>query len=323
MAFRKIPSRSTCCLGFIHLGASALSVALLTLLLGACQPKGGGGESSDPPVVDVEAKDFAFQVADTVRPGWTTFRMPNEGTVTHFMILYRLPEGITYEDYTREVLAPFDSLWHDYRSEDLSRAQGKKALVKGLPRWLADTEVRGGPGFVSPGGVAQATVRLESGEYWMECYVKTPDGTFHTSRGMVHPLTVAGDSTESAPPEADLEVTLSNEGIQVNGTPAAGRQTIQVQTRDHPKGALFLKNDIHVVRLDDQTDIDEIARWMDAWRPEGLRTPAPAEFVGGAQDVPAGDSTYFSVDLTTGRYAWIAEVPKPQEKGMLKTFTIE
>jgi hypothetical protein len=29
------------------------------------------------------------------------------------------------------------------------------------------------------------------------------------------------------------------------------------------------------------------------------------------------------VELTPGRYAWIAEVPDPAAKGMLRTFTVE
>ena len=61
---------------------------------------------------------------------------------------------------------------------------------------------------------------------------------------------------------------------------------------------------------------------MDWTQPTGLETPAPAEFLGGTHEMPAGGRAYFTVRLEPGRYAWIAEVPSPVEKGMLKTFTV-
>lgn len=38
--------------------------------------------------------------------------------------------------------------------------------------------------------------------------------------------------------------------------------------------------------------------------------------------MPAGATAYFSVEMTAGRYAWIAEVPNPAEKSMLRMFTV-
>jgi len=37
----------------------------------------------------------------------------------------------------------------------------------------------------------------------------------------------------------------------------------------------------------------------------------------------SGSVAYFTVDLSPGNYAWVAEVPDPQGKGMLETFTVE
>jgi hypothetical protein len=62
---------------------------------------------------------------------------------------------------------------------------------------------------------------------------------------------------------------------------------------------------------------------MDWRQPGGLQTPAPARFVGGLQEMPAGSTGYFTVELEPGRYAWIAEVAEPQNKGMLLTFTVQ
>jgi hypothetical protein len=38
--------------------------------------------------------------------------------------------------------------------------------------------------------------------------------------------------------------------------------------------------------------------------------------------MPAGGTAYFTATLEPGRYAWIAEVTNPAEKGMLKIFVV-
>ena len=53
----------------------------------------------------------------------------------------------------------------------------------------------------------------------------------------------------------------------------------------------------------------------------GLRSPAPAEFLGGTQEMPAGNTSYFYIELTPGRYAWISEINA--DKGMVKEFRID
>lgn len=50
-----------------------------------------------------------------------------------------------------------------------------------------------------------------------------------------------------------------------------------------------------------------VAAWMDWSNPEGLKTPAPATFLGGTHEMPQGESAYLTVDLEPGRYAWGSE----------------
>lgn len=120
----------------------------------------------------------------------------------------------------------------------------------------------------------------------MECYIKTPEGEWHTNRGMVRPLSVTENPSGASAPEADLELTLSKGQIQASGRPAPGRQTVAVHFGERPEGALFLGNDVHLVRLEEGTDLEELARWLDPWKVDGFRAPAPAEFLGGTQDMP-------------------------------------
>ena len=84
----------------------------------------------------------------------------------------------------------------------------------------------------------------------------------------------------------------------------------------------FVGHDVHLARLEDDTDLEQLAIWMDWSEPSGLETPAPVQFVGGVNEMPAGETGYVHVRLAPGRYAWIAEVPHSMQKGMLKTFVV-
>jgi hypothetical protein len=62
------------------------------------------------------------------------------------------------------------------------------------------------------------------------------------------------------------------------------------------------------------------------WRKPGSlvnRAPEGAEFLGGTMEMTQGGTAYFHVNLEPGDYAWIAEIPNPDEHNMLKTFTIK
>jgi hypothetical protein len=245
--------------------------------------------------------------------------MANAGLEHHFVFLTLLPEGKTMEDYVSDVGVPFDSVWHQLRSGAVDKAGAGAMLGELLPEWYASAVSMGGPGLVAPGRVGQATMRLAPGDYVMECYVKTPDGEFHWNLGMAIPVTVTDEDSGAAEPDADLEITLFNYVIEVEGTPAAGPQTVAVHFDEHPEYGLG--NDVHVVRLDEGTDLDEVIQWMDWMNVEGMGEPAPATFVGGIHEMPAGYTAFFTVDLEPGRYAWIAE--SGAALGMVEEFTVE
>jgi hypothetical protein len=58
--------------------------------------------------------------------------------------------------------------------------------------------------------------------------------------------------------------------------------------------------------------------WMNI---NGLRAPAPVEFLGGTQEMPVGYTSYFTVNLEPGRYAFISE--SAADKGMVEEFIVE
>ena len=269
-------------------------------------------------LVEVTARDYAFDGPDEVPSGWVTFRLKNEGKEHHFLLLNRLPEGQTVESYLAEIAPPFDSVWHELE-RGMGKAEAGALLGQLLPGWFGSIRPMGGPGLVAPGGVAETAVKLEPGNYVMECYVKTADGEFHGNLGMVRALTVTEEPSGASPPEADLEITLSNDEMAMEGDVSAGQHTVAVHFREHPEGGLG--NDVHLVRLADDTDLDGVVSWMNWMNVSGLRAPAPATFEGGAQEMPVGYTSYFDVDLMPGRYAWISE--SIADKKLLKTFTID
>lgn len=298
----------------------------ITLMAAACG--GAGGESdatADGAVVDVVARGLTFEAPDSISAGWTTFRLTNESAMTHFALVERLPEGIGIEEQQQDVAPVFQA------GMDLLAAgepDGAMEAFGELPAWFGDVVFLGGPGLLAPGRSATATVYLEPGTYLIECYVKT-NGVFHSynpdpaAYGMVHELVVAGPPAETTAPEATLELTVSSErGIEMTGAPVPGEHVVAVRFEDQTVYANFVGHDVHVARLADSTDVEQLAAWMDWTRPTGLETPAPVEFLGGTNEVPAGMTAYFTVRLEPGRYAWVSEVPDPAAKGMLRVFTV-
>jgi hypothetical protein len=295
---------------------------LVFAMTAACQPGDQAREAPvgpAPHVVDVTALDYAFQAPDTLPSGWTTFRLKNAGAEHHFMLLNRLPEDKTMEDYGREVGTPFNVVWDSLRTGAMDKAEAGQLLGQLLPAWYAAVEQMGGPGLVAGGETGETTVNLEPGTYLMECYVKTADGVFHGNLGMVRQLVVTEGPSAGSAPAGDIEITLSNSGIVAEGDATPGAHTVEVRFLEHP--AIGLGNDVHLVRLEEGTAMDLVIRWMDWMEVDGLRAPAPARFLGGAQEMPVGHTSYFTVDLEPGRYAWISE--PGAITGMVSEFTVD
>lgn len=311
---------STVCRGYVF--------AVCALIASACQPAAEPPEregtapaelvASAPPVVEVRTTDYAFHAPSRLASGWTTFRMTNEGEEPHFLVLWLLPEDKDFDTYIQEVYDPFMAAFGPYKAGETDRDELFATLGETLPAW-ADLAMmgRGGPGFLSPGRTGETTVDLVPGDYVMECYMVTAEGEVHNQLGMLRPLTVTAEGTGASPPEADVELTLANEGIATEGTLGPGRHTVRVTVAEAPEG--LLGHDVHLARLGDDTPVDEVIPWMD-WV-DGLTPPAPAEFLGGAEQVPPGHTSYVTVELEPGHYAWISE--GYAGKGLVQELRIE
>lgn len=334
-----------------------LSVAVLFAgVLGACEqqpttpdasPNVSSSQSSVSQVVNVTAihehdgegaDEHKFEIDRTeLASGWTTFRFHNEAHATHFMFLNRLPEeagDITLDEYTEVVVEPFQEFLDLLLAGDENPG---KAFAE-TPGWFFDPGLTsvGSPGLTAPGQTATTTVKLEPGRYVVDCYVRDEDDVFHATDGMVEMLTVTEESAGTSEPTADIELSVSSDdGIQIESIPrphpARHRSilprreyTVAVHFEDQSTYENLVHHDVHLARLHKNASREELGAWMNWIAPDGLQAPAPegVEFIGGTQDAPAGETVYFTATFTEGRHAFVAEVPDPKAKGMLKTISV-
>lgn len=285
----------------------------IVLLIAGCSKK------SDTHVVEVTAKDYSFHSKDTIPSGWTTFRFNNEGHAHHFFFLTLLPEKVTFHDYINDLSPAFDTVWDSLQS-GMDKAQAGALLGKLVPAWSANAKVMGGAGIIAPGKSEVTTIKLVPGNYVMECYIKTEDGRFHGNLGMIKPIFVTEEnSVTEVPSDVNYDITLSSNNIETNGNMSQGLNTVAVHFKEQPQ--FGPGNDIHVVRLLNDTNLDTVINWMDWMNINGMRTPSPAVFYGGTQDMPAGYTSYFTVDLDPGRYAFISETAR--DRSMVREFTVQ
>ena len=296
-----------------------LTLVALLACSGSGTDRAGQSVAGAEPAVEVTAVEYAFRAPDRIPAGWTTFRLTNAGSEPHFFLLTRLPEGRTLEDYGREVGRAFGVAYDSLKAGMVDKAAAFRILGRLLPAWYGSAAPGGGVGLVSPGISGQATVRLDPGTYVMECYVKSPDGRFHTELGMVRTLVVTRDSSPTARPSADLRAAVWNGRVEAPATVVAGDHVVALHFAEQPEAGLG--NDLPLVHLADTTRLDAVTRWIDWMEIDGLRPPAPAAFLGGVQEMPAERTAYFSISVQPGRYAWVSE--RPAEHPMVQEFTVE
>jgi len=310
----------------------ALSLALLVASCGRTEADPQSGDAGElsmgepaPGTMTVVATALSFDAPSEIPAGWTTIRFSNQSPMTHFVLVEHLPEGQGVASQQEQVAPIFQQGMDALARGD---AEGAAARFGEVPPWFGEIVFDGGPGLTGPGRISSATIFLEPGTYLLECYVKT-GGIFHSfnpdpaAYGMVHEFTVTADTTDVPEPTASLHVEISSEqGIQVDGQPLVGEQTVSVHFGDQTVHENFVGHDVHVVRLSPDADLQALEKWMDWTAPGGLEIPAPAEFIGGLNEMPAGSTGYFTVRLEPGRYALVSEVPGALGKRMLRELSV-
>lgn len=295
----------------------AFAVAVVAFAVTPCYAQESAAH--DNSAVTVMAEDYAFEAPEEIPSGWTTIEYTNDGEEPHLLLISRLPDGKTFDDYASEVVSAFDSLWRAFRDGEIDHEEFTERLGRELPEWYGAVEFMGGSGLIEPGRTAEVTQNLKPGTYSMECYVKTEDGEFHAVEGMLRELTVTDTPSNAAPPEADIEVTLSNFDMAIDGDLTPGTHTVAVHFEEQPEEGF--SHNVHVARIEPDTDIDNLVRWMNFTVLDGLQPPSPATFIGGLHALPEGETGYFTVDLELGRYLFVSELTG--HEGVWQEATVE
>ncbi len=294
---------------------------LIGLALISCgHPKSG----HKPYRVEVKAFDFAFQAPDTLPSGWITFVLNNEtGHQVHELSLARIPKGISYQTYLANFNGGWATILKELQDGKISRSDIHERAGQLLPKWADSVAYITARGLVSPGRSAEKTLYLRPGSYALECWVKTSDGIIHLRKGMTKLLTITDDPANSPKPTPDSFITVYKDSIETSWNASLGKHTFALNIKTDGNGNA-VHNDIHLIKLEESTDLKEVNRWLDWYHVGGLRNPAPAEFLGGTSTYysKAGDQTFFSLTIAKpGDYAWIVQTPEGEE--LWKKFSIE
>ena len=215
--------------------ASLCSLVAVVALIACAKPETPAAQPDTaatavaPNTVHVTATDYAFQVADTIPSGVTTFHLMNEGKESHHLVILKLP----YADLQKVAAGPPPP----------------------------DLVALGGPNAAPPGGTAEATVDLAPGEYTLLCVIPSTDGQPHVAKGMARRLIVTPGASTAAMPAADVTIRLVDYGFELSTPLTAGRHTLRIEDAGPQMHELVF------VKLEPGKTIQDAAAWLE--KPEG------------------------------------------------------
>lgn len=158
--------------------------------MGAIDVRGEKAKDTAPTAtLAIEASDHAFKAPAEVNAGKATIALKNTGKEAHFAGLIRVPDGLTYEAFTKILLAPPPA------ATPAAAATPRPSPTAG-PTGAAtaaaapSSGVSGGVGALSAGGQAWSITDLKAGTYAIVCFVPDAESVPHTARGMLSKLTV-------------------------------------------------------------------------------------------------------------------------------------
>lgn len=255
----------------------------------ACTAAEAGAQGN---VLEVRARDFAFQAPREVPAGTTTIRLHNDGPDLHHVQLIRLDEGHTLEE--------------------LMAGMGEHGPP---PPWV---HFVGGPNTPAPGAQAETTVDLQPGQYVMVCVIPGPDGVPHIAKGMLMPLTVTPASGHAhARPAADIHMSLIDYNFVLDRDITAGRRTIHVTTSaDQP-------HEVLIAQLAPGKTLQDLMAWVA--QPDG---PPPGRPIGGTTSLERGVVNVVTADFAPGEYALVCFHPDARDgqphfmHGMMRQITV-
>ena len=236
------------------------------------RPRRSPGLAARLKVVNVVAREYAFEMPDTLHAGVTTFRLHDVGREPHHVMLYALDGGHSLRDV------------HD-------------ALAAGgaHPSWM---HAVGGPNATIGPRESVATVSLPAGNYAVFCHIPSPDHRIHFSKGMLKALVVLpAAATRDSLPDADVAVTLDDYAFRFSRPLTRGHHRIAITNRGTQTHEMILS------RLAPGKTGRDFVHWMEAQ--DG---PPPVQPWGGTTDLAPGRTIVLDVDLEPGTYSLLCRV---------------
>jgi len=236
----------------------------------ACAPA-QAGNGTDATVIDVSAADYSFTAPDTVRGGLVIIRTHNHGAEIHHTQLLRLDSGRTIAD--------------------LASLQGEA-----MPTWVRQV---GGPGVAAPGASAAVTLDLAPGRYALICFIPSPDGRPHYTKGMLRGLEVLPAAAPATPPASDVVMVLDDYRFELSGALRRGPQTIEITN------AATQAHEFVLAKLEPGTSALDFVQWFFS----GAQGSSRGRWIGGTVGLDRGERNWLTVDLEPGTYALLCFLP--------------
>lgn len=233
------------------------------------------GATAEGSEVTITATEFSFDdVPATVPAGDVTFRLRNDGAMSHNAQLFQIPAS-SEERYLDD--STFEAAM-----------QGATSI--------------GGPGSVEPLTTSNpVTVTLQPGTYAFHCWFTT-DGRGHGSRGMRATFTVEGDRVDVAEPTVDGTIELDEMTFEVPDT-FDGAGTWRVENA----GSTY--HELVVLELGPGATTEDARAMLARWDVDVVPAPDELVFRGGVMALRARKAARAGFDLAPGTYAFACFVP--------------
>lgn len=287
---------------FVTGGRVLMQVLVLFLLIGmlaACGTSGQESSSATPtsnasiPTITMTAKDFSFDMPETLPAGLVNITMTNTGADPHQANLAQLNQGVTQD----QVLTAL------------------KKEPEAITRLLTFV---GGPNTVGPGQSQEVILPLSAGQYVALCFASGTDNVPHEAKGMVKFFQVQGSSdlTQVSEPTAQGQVTLKDFHFELPGPLKAGPALLKV-TNQGPE-----PHELTLVKLAPGKSMQDVLAFFE--KPAG---PPPFADAGGIGALASGMSGWVKLNLTAGDYVAVCFVPDSTGKphfamGMATPFSV-
>lgn len=268
--------------------------ALFSVVVSSCAlllSQGAMTASASPNKVNVVAKEFSYEMPDSIPAGPTLFHLTNAGNQLHHVTLIKLEDGKTFKDFMALPPGPF-------------------------PAWVVFV---GGPNTPLPmGGVSEDAVDLTAGNYAVVCVIPDTDGAPHMVKGMAKALTVTPTSGKGSMPDADITLTLSDYNFKFSKPLTPGKHKVKlINLAKQPHEAVIFK-------MNSGKTGEDMASWVET----GMKGPPPGAPVTGISPMSPGVENVLNVDVSNGTYALLCFMPDAKDgkmhvaHGMIYNFKI-